>query len=233
VGPVPAILAENRPVGTIPRVPKRPTTRTERRRHILDAARRVFGRQGFTNTPMIEVANAAGVGKGTLYEYFSSKEELFSTLVLTAAREALETMKRTVPSDDPEAALGEAIAYVSRVALEENLDIYRLYLDFAGISAEHRRRARNGVRQTAREYREFFARIVRRGQEKGTFRGDLDADMVARAFVAAVDGLGTQMVLLDDHVDPVAFADSLRALYVGALRAGAAVDGASILKERK
>ena len=213
-------------------MPKR-QSRTERRRQILDAARRVFGRKGFTNTPMIDVAHAAGVGKGTLYEYFSSKEELFSTLILTVAREALETMRRTVPAEDPEAALGEAIAYVTRIALEENLDIYRLYLDFAGISADHRRRARNGVRQTAREYRDFFARIVRRGQEAGRFRGDLDPDMIARGFVAAVDGLGTQKVLLDDKVEPCAYAETLRALFLGALRDGAPIDGASILKERE
>ena len=203
----------------------------ERRRQILEAARRVFGRHGFTTTPMIDVAQAAGVGKGTLYEHFSGKEELFSTLILTVAREALETMRRTVPREDPEAALAESIRFVVRVALAENLDIYRLYLDFASISATHRRRARNGVRETARELREFFARLVRRGQEQDVFRGDIDADLVARAIVAAVDGMGTQMVLLDEKVDPREFAAILVALHLGALRTAGPIEGASILKE--
>jgi AcrR family transcriptional regulator len=213
-------------------VPKR-QSRVERRRQILDAARRVFGRSGFGSTPMIEVARAAGVGKGTLYEYFSSKEELFTTLILNVAREALETMRRTLPNEEPEAALGEAIDLTVRVALTENVDIYRLYLDFAGISDAHRRRARNGVRETAREFRDFFARLIRRGQESGAFRADLDADVVARSFLASVDGIGTQVVLLDEPLDAAEYAATLRSIYFGALRAEPAIEGASILKERE
>lgn len=213
-------------------MPKR-QSRVERRRQILDAARAVFGRRGFTSTPMIEVARAAGVGKGTLYEYFSGKEELFTTLILTFAREALEAMRRSLPREDPEAAIGEAIEHVARVALAENLDIYRLYLDFAGISETHRRRARNGVRETVREFRDFFARIIRRGQQSGAFRSDLDPDLVARSFLAAVDGVGTQMVLLNEPLDIDAYAATLRSVFLGALRTGQPLEGASILKERE
>ncbi|MBD2846027.1 helix-turn-helix transcriptional regulator [Paenibacillus sp. IB182496] len=44
---------------------------------ILDAAYRVFGTAGFYETKMSEIADAAGIAKGTLYLYFSSKEALF------------------------------------------------------------------------------------------------------------------------------------------------------------
>lgn len=52
-----------------------------RRREILEAAFQAFTAQGFTATRLDEVAERAGVGKGTLYLYFESKEALFEEVV--------------------------------------------------------------------------------------------------------------------------------------------------------
>ena len=49
----------------------------EKRKQIIKAAIRVFARLGLPNTKMLQVAEAAGIGKGTIYEYFKSKDELF------------------------------------------------------------------------------------------------------------------------------------------------------------
>ncbi|MHC4954136.1 MAG: TetR/AcrR family transcriptional regulator [Planctomycetota bacterium] len=207
--------------------------RVERRRQILRAARKVFARKGFAATRMIDIAGAASSGKGTLYEYFGSKESLFSTLLLSVARDSMETMASTVRVDDPAAALGSAIDYVVEVALVENFDLYRLYLDFAAISVAHRRRARAGIQNVVVQLRSFLADLVRAGQRQGAFRPELDAELVARSIGAAVDGLGMQLVLFDEQVDLGAYAGTLKTLYLGALGADAPLDGASILKERK
>ena len=50
-------------------------------RQILDGARRVFLADGFDGASMNEVARAAGVSKGTLYVYFTNKEDLFAALI--------------------------------------------------------------------------------------------------------------------------------------------------------
>lgn len=54
---------------------------TRKRRQILDGARHVFLEQGFDSASMNDIAEAAGVSKGTLYVYFDSKEALFRELV--------------------------------------------------------------------------------------------------------------------------------------------------------
>ena len=88
---------------------KRPS-KLERRRAILAAARKVFTQRGYAATRMADVASAAGAGKGTLYEHFRSKEDLFSTLVLTVLRESLEALAAGAGlSADPEQALREVI----------------------------------------------------------------------------------------------------------------------------
>ena len=50
----------------------------EKKRDLLKAAMRVFAQRGVVNTKMADIALAAGIGKGTIYEYFRSKEDIFA-----------------------------------------------------------------------------------------------------------------------------------------------------------
>jgi AcrR family transcriptional regulator len=67
----------NRTAGRPPDVARQERRRTE----ILDAATKVFAQVGFASTDVQQIAAAAGVGKGTVYRYFPSKEELFLAAV--------------------------------------------------------------------------------------------------------------------------------------------------------
>src|SRR4051812_49890122 len=74
---------------------KAPTAAVDKRRQILDAAVRVFARQGFHATRVSDIADEAGVAYGLVYHYFRSKDEvlneLFSerwSLLLAAIEEA-------------------------------------------------------------------------------------------------------------------------------------------------
>ena len=51
--------------------------REERKKQIILAAAQIFAQKGYTGTVMDEIARCAGIGKGTIYEYFDSKEDLF------------------------------------------------------------------------------------------------------------------------------------------------------------
>lgn len=63
---------------------------------ILDAAERLFVRYGFKKTTMDEIAAEAGVGKGTIYSYFRSKEELLLAYSDRAATEILAAARKAV-----------------------------------------------------------------------------------------------------------------------------------------
>lgn len=67
-----------------------------RREEIIRAALGAFGSKGFHNTRIEEVAAAAGIGKGTVYEYFRSKEELLSAAVRYEMEEMARQVKNTV-----------------------------------------------------------------------------------------------------------------------------------------
>lgn len=205
--------------------------RVEKRRSILAAARTVFCQQGYGATRMSDIAREAKVGKGTLYEYFHGKADLFSTLVLVTARESLEALARPGTAEDPVDALRETVHYVVRAALVENLDLYRLFFDFWGLAAAHRLETQKRLREVQAAFREHMCGLVRRGQQSGHFRPEVDPDGVIRLFSAAVDGMGMRLVVLGESVDLDAYATSLYRLLARGLMEGVPLDGASILRD--
>jgi AcrR family transcriptional regulator len=89
-----------------PRLPRRERERLARRQEILDAARVVFARRGFNDAKLEDVAERAEYGKGTLYNYFSSKEVLFASVI----EDSFETMKSIA-----EEALNAEIPFTEKI----------------------------------------------------------------------------------------------------------------------
>ncbi len=71
-----------------------------KRKLILDTALKLFIENGYQETKVIDIANAAGIGKGTVYEYFSSKEALFAELLQLHVVDSYAHMERTAACDD-------------------------------------------------------------------------------------------------------------------------------------
>jgi len=65
-------------------------------RLIIEAAIEKFSEKGFTKTTMQEIAESAGVGKGTIYRFFESKEEMVSALVEDAIAEVTSRIKSAI-----------------------------------------------------------------------------------------------------------------------------------------
>ena len=83
--------------------PRRGERREQQRQRILDAARTVFFRDGFMPANLDEVAQRAGVAKGTLYRYFENKAELY-VAVLSANGDVFERKMRETLVPDLDAA---------------------------------------------------------------------------------------------------------------------------------
>lgn len=74
------------------------------RRRILDAAEAVFASEGLS-VPVDVVAERAGVGVGTLYRHFQTKEALFEAIVVTRLQELVQSAGEAASADDPGEAL--------------------------------------------------------------------------------------------------------------------------------
>lgn len=84
--------------------------RIARRDEILHAARKVFSERGFAGATLDEIAVAAEFGKGTIYNYFSSKEELFVSVILTGMGRFREFVEAAVEAKS--SSRGKIAAFV-------------------------------------------------------------------------------------------------------------------------
>lgn len=83
---------------------------SRRKAQILDVAARVFATYGFANTQVQTIANHLGVGNGTIYRYFPTKDQLFLAAVERGLKELEAEMDRILESPrDPLELLPEAI----------------------------------------------------------------------------------------------------------------------------
>ncbi len=97
-------------------------------RQILDGAAYVFARDGYEGASMSRIAGEAGVSKGTLYNYFTSKAELFSAYVRRECVRSITTMYDDFDwSSPPAEALQQIGLRMFRMLLSEKaLTIYRM-----------------------------------------------------------------------------------------------------------
>jgi AcrR family transcriptional regulator len=94
---------------------------------ILEAARGVFASKGFNNATMDDVAEAAGVAKGTLYLYFPSKREIFLETFRQGAVALQEEVRRNMDLQEDTAAKICAFIRTRLEYGERNRDFFRIY----------------------------------------------------------------------------------------------------------
>ncbi|HEY3959425.1 MAG TPA: TetR/AcrR family transcriptional regulator [Solirubrobacteraceae bacterium] len=160
----------------------------DKRRLILDAAVRVFARQGFHACRVADIADEAGVAYGLVYHYFASKDEILDTLFLERWNVMLETIRAVDAEAIPVREKLEAIASFI-------VDSYRHDPDLMKVIIVEVTRAANSFGQThlgqIREAYELIGEIVVKAQEEGVFRPEIDAQFAAMAFYGAIEQMLT------------------------------------------
>jgi TetR/AcrR family fatty acid metabolism transcriptional regulator len=160
----------------------------DKRRLILDAAVRVFARQGFHACRVSDIADEAGVAYGLVYHYFASKDEVLDTLFLERWNVMLELIREVdgeaIPVRDKLAAIASFI-----------VDSYRHDPDLMKVIIVEVTRAANSFGQThlteIRTAYELIGRIVTEAQAEGVFKAQIDARFAAMAFYGAIEQLLT------------------------------------------
>jgi TetR/AcrR family transcriptional regulator, fatty acid metabolism regulator protein len=160
------------------------TAAAEKRRVILDAAVRVFARQGFHTCRVSDIADEAGVAYGLVYHYFSSKEQILDTLFLERWDVMLEAIAEADASRHPPREKLRAIASFI-------IDSYRHDPELMKVIIVEVTRAANTFGLThlekIRDAYAGIAAIVARAQADGVFRSEVTPEFAAQAFYGAVE----------------------------------------------
>jgi TetR/AcrR family transcriptional regulator, fatty acid metabolism regulator protein len=160
----------------------------DKRRLILNAAVRVFARQGFHACRVSDIADEAGVAYGLVYHYFGSKDEILDTLFLERWNVMLELIREVDGQPLPvREKLGAIASFI--------VDSYRHDPDLMKVIIVEVTRAANSFGQThlgqIREAYELIGEIVAKAQAEGVFRVEIDAQFAAMAFYGAIEQMLT------------------------------------------
>ena len=156
----------------------------EKRRLILDAAVRVFARQGFHTCRVSDIADEAGVAYGLVYHYFRSKDEVLDTLFLERWDVLLEAIREVDGQDVP--ARDKLYSIASFI-----VDSYRHDPDLMKVIIVEVTRAANTFGRShlagIREAYDLIAVIVEKAQTAGEFKSTVTSAFAAMAFYGAIE----------------------------------------------
>ena len=174
---------------------------------IVEAAIRVFARNGYYNSRVSDIAREAGIASGTIYLYFRTKEEILVTLFreqmasfvahlrheIAGERDAVAKIRRLVALHFSVLEQNPALAEVVQVELRQGNKFFR------GASAHE-----------VSAYFELIGSVLDEGVAAGTFRPDLPVKVATKVLFGAMDQMATSWVLgkrgyrLVDAADAVA-----------------------------
>ncbi|MBW2410752.1 MAG: TetR/AcrR family transcriptional regulator [Deltaproteobacteria bacterium] len=169
--------------------------KNEKKSSIVEAAAHIFAQRGYSGTSVAEIAVQAGIGKGTIYEYFNSKEDLFFAAFEWYANVTTTGLKVDISllggsGAQRLEALNDAVVNL----WDEIQDIFALTMEFwaASSSSVMRQRFRDAFKSLYQNLREMVSSLIQNGINQGEFRPDVDAPAVASALVGTWDALFLQ-----------------------------------------
>ena len=168
----------------------------EKKEKIIFVAMSLFAKKGFAKTSMADIAKEAGIGKGTTYEYFKGKEQLFFETFEWFVQYSEKTANLSLKNLAPKTAV-EKIRVFSQsvlVSLKESEEFFPLILEFwaASSSSKYRDRMKCIFKDLYKGVGNIFIAIIKEGIANDELHSEIDIDSVVPAIVGAWDTIGLQ-----------------------------------------
>jgi len=181
--------------------------REKKKEHILLSAINIFASKGFTKTTINDIAVSANIGKGTVYEYFKSKDEIIQDAFLfftsSMTNEFTEIMSLDLNGKDKLVNILKAFCtYFTNKEKPEG--IIEVILDFwaEGMRSDNSKTILNeNMREMYIAYRKFLIDIIKQGIDDGSFKNDIDPFSISATVIAMLDGLMLQWILDKKTID--------------------------------
>jgi AcrR family transcriptional regulator len=165
----------------------------------------IFADKGFEATSINDIAKAADIAKGTVYEYFESKEELvFEALTAWVRLFEKELLKFRESINDPEQRLIELVHSSMEMfindprAVKLMSSIFQLILTDSQLLSKH-----DIIRESLQGIRKMITDILLDGISKGIFRSEVarEAEKIAINLLAYMDGIALHYFLSNNFFD--------------------------------
>jgi len=182
--------------------PRRAAVAAERQRLLEDfriesiqrAAVEVISRKGIAGATMQEIADAAGISKGTLYLYFKDREAVVESAVDRALGRLMAALEEVFADDAPLATVLPALLERHFAFFDGHQVLFRVYRALLGeVAAENYRRCNAHYHRYLAQLRALFERAIARGEIEA-----VDTDRLATFFSDGTRGMILRRILLDE-----------------------------------
>lgn len=162
-----------------------------RKELILKAAESVFFDKGLRAATLDEVAESAEVSKGTIYLYFTSKEDLYHSLMTRGLQLLLKSFEETEPDgkEPTEALLGFGRAYDSFSREQAHLFKLLAVVENPLLSEQVSREVTDELEAMSDKVLSYVARYFQKGMDAGLFRRDLSANEAVILLWVSLSGI--------------------------------------------
>lgn len=183
-------------------MPKRTFHRldADKQERILRAAIEEFQASGFDATTMDAIARRAGVAKGSFYQYFDDKRELFTSCATWAIEQFMKIVDRQTPLRDLD------VYDYFLLATRERLDAFRrepLLVAFSAdvASGKHGSAGEDAMRAVRSVGDEYELGLIRQGKERGTIRSDLDDEVLLLFMQGVTERFSTRLLAASNGLE--------------------------------
>jgi AcrR family transcriptional regulator len=158
-----------------------------RRNQILDAATKVFVRQGFQHARMDDIVEESGLSKGTLYWYFKSKEDIINAILRRLFTGDLANLENLVQA---EGTASERLVQLTNdrvIGLKQMSSLVPIIFEFYAV-AVHQQWVKQFINEYFQHFRTLLEELIQQGIERGEFR-QVNARNAAISFASLYEGL--------------------------------------------
>ncbi|MGX7729523.1 TetR/AcrR family transcriptional regulator [Rhodococcus sp. 2H158] len=158
--------------------PRDDAAKSGRRAELLDIAAELFASRGVRATTVRDIADAAGILSGSLYHHFDSKESMVDEILRGFLDDLFGRYREIVASGADSRATLEALITASYESIDKSHAAVAIYQDEAKRLVENERFSYISDLNT--EFRDLWVGVIERGIADGTFRPDVDVELVFR-----------------------------------------------------
>lgn len=159
---------------------------------IIEAATKVFAKNGFYQSKISEIAKEAKVADGTIYLYFENKDDILISLFEEQMKAVIDNMEVQISGIDDPAKKLERFASTHLGLIEKNQDMAEIIQVELRQSNKFMKEYKN---EKFIQYLNIIEDIISEGQKRGIFKEDVIPKVAKRAFFGALDEVSRFWVL--------------------------------------
>ncbi len=159
---------------------------SDKKANIFNSGRELFSSKGFKDTNVSDITKMAGIGVGTFYNYYSSKEKLFMDIFLEENVKLKKSIMESIDLEGDPLNVVKELMLLNIRGMNSNPILREWYNRDIFSKLEQHYREENGIKHVDFLYNSF-AELIKKWQTEGKMRDDIDRELIMAIFNALIN----------------------------------------------